>query len=90
MVHHLADIAQTSPAFGVFQRALTVSKFFFRPDFFYNCGTAIILVIALDIFSSEAKTITNNFAHILSFSFFCNSVLIDRLMSISRLIMIIG
>ncbi len=62
-VHHLADIAQASPALGVFHRALTISKFLFRLDFFHNRGTPILLVIPLDIFSRKAITVTNHFAH---------------------------
>jgi hypothetical protein len=68
-VHHLADIAQASPAFGVFHRALTISKFLFGLDFFHDRGAPIPPVILLDIFSSEAKTVTNHFAHVLNFSF---------------------
>jgi hypothetical protein len=70
LAHHLADISQASPALGVFRRTLTIAKFFFRLDFFHNCGTPIILVIPLYIFSREAKTVTDHFAHGLSFSFF--------------------
>jgi hypothetical protein len=68
-VHHLVDIAQTSPAFGVFHCALTISKFLFGLDFFHNRGASILLVIPLDIFSRETKTVTDHFAHVSSFSF---------------------
>jgi hypothetical protein len=44
-VHHLADIAQASPALRIFNPTLAIAKLLFHPDLFHNRGPLIIQIV---------------------------------------------
>jgi hypothetical protein len=47
--HHLADIAQASPALRIFNRTLAIAKFLFHLDLFHNRGPLMIQIVLLYI-----------------------------------------
>jgi hypothetical protein len=59
LVHHLADVGNTSAAFGIFGRALASTHSFFGQNFFHNRGLAVLPQIDLNIFIGVMETIAN-------------------------------
>jgi hypothetical protein len=57
--HHLADIRQASPAFGILRCAVAAPRFFFQGDFFANQRAAVFYIIIFDIPFRKIETMAD-------------------------------
>jgi hypothetical protein len=57
--HHLADIRQASPAFGILRCAVAAPRFFFQGDFFANQRAAVFYIIIFDIPFRKIETVAD-------------------------------
>ena len=66
LVHHLADIGQTSPPLRIFVNAITPACFFFCCDLFHNQRLAVLDEILLNIVFCISKTVTDEVVYLRS------------------------
>jgi hypothetical protein len=59
LVHHLADITQTSSIFRIFDGAGASARFLFRCDFFQDGGSAVFHIIVFNLFLRIIKAMAN-------------------------------
>jgi len=59
LVHHLADITQTSSLFRIFNGAVASARFLFRCNFFQDGGSAVFHIIVFNLFLRIIKAKAN-------------------------------